>query len=101
MNKAGENEPNCGDQVDQGGEYGLEGVHLVDVAQADEPQGGEHENADTRAEVAAVNSHCKLEQDGASNPMMLSFARGLGIEVHKASEGRSEERRVGKECRSR
>ncbi|MGO8927884.1 MAG: hypothetical protein ACLQU3_13490 [Limisphaerales bacterium] len=55
MNEVGANEPDRGHEIDQGGENSLQGVHLMVVVQANEPQRGQHQDADTRAEIAAVN----------------------------------------------
>src|SRR5439155_7698207 len=75
----GEDKPDCGDEVNQRAEYGFERVHLVNVAQPDEPEGGQHQDADAGPEVAAVDGDGELEEDRSPQdaPLTRSPAPGL------------------------
>ena len=57
-------EPRGGDDIDHRAEDVLQRIHLVDVAQAEEAERGEHEDADARAEEAAIQGDGELESDG-------------------------------------
>src|SRR5437899_9034100 len=52
---------NHGDTVDARAQNALQGVHLMDVADAHEAEGGEHQNAYAGPKIAAINRHQKLE----------------------------------------
>ena len=68
-------------------EYSLERVHLVDVAQPDEPQRSQHQNANARAEVAAVYRHSELEQNRPPNRVALCLRRDWAPQVGEPPEG--------------
>src|SRR5439155_13790084 len=65
-------EPKRSDQVDQRAKDRFERVHFVDIGQADESKRGEHENSDSRPEVAAVNSDGKLKEDCSRYHVVLA-----------------------------
>src|SRR2546430_15986550 len=50
-----------GDAVDADGQKIFQAVHLMKVRQADQSQSGEHEDAHSSAEVAAIQSDQKLK----------------------------------------
>src|SRR5438552_9092273 len=64
VDQSGEDEINRRDLIDERTEDGLDGVHLVNVGETETTQRGKHQNANAGAEVAAVNRHEKLKQDG-------------------------------------
>src|SRR5262245_12462200 len=59
VDQPGEDEHDGRDQVYQRAENRFQRVHLMNVAQPHEPQRREHQNADARAEITAVNSHAE------------------------------------------
>src|SRR5207245_8972158 len=57
FNQPGENEPERRNDIDQRTKARFQSIHIVNIAQADEPEPSQHQNADTGAEIAAVNGH--------------------------------------------
>ena len=62
--------------VDDRAEHILEGIDLMNVAQSQTPQHGQHQNADAGPEIPPVNSHQKLH-----SPRQAHRARGRCCDV--------------------
>src|ERR1022692_3764129 len=54
--------------VDAPPEHHLEAVHLMDVVESQDAQRRQHEDADARPEVAAVDAHRELKQQSSHDP---------------------------------
>src|ERR1035438_10928246 len=61
--------------VDASPEDHLEAVHLMDVVESQDAQRRQHEDADARPEVAAVDAHRELKQQSPHDPARRCMAR--------------------------
>ena len=98
LNQAGQNEPKRGDHIDQRAQDRFQSVHLVNVAQPDEPEAGQHQNADSGAEIAAVNGHRQLEQNwDPDREIMRTHGLAVGLPETAKDPLRQEENRRKKD----